>query len=99
MWGILKEGHHKLSAMADDYIVALKDSVFRETPLTVTDFDEDRRIAFASKADAEAWVTAQNREHASMGQLTLHTAHPADKSDVDAYVVFQPVNSVWVPES
>jgi hypothetical protein len=99
MWGILKEGHHELSAMADDYIVELKDSVFRETPLAETEFDEDRQMAFGSKAAAEAWVTKQNRKHASMGQLSLHTAHPADTSDVDAYIVFQPVNGVWVPES
>jgi hypothetical protein len=85
--------------MADDYIVELKDSVFRETPLAETDFDEDRRIAFASEADAEAWVTERNQEHTRMGQLTLHTAHPADKSAVDAYLVFRPVNGVWVPDS
>ena len=85
--------------MADDYIVEFKDSVFRETPLEETDFDDDRRIVFSSEADAEAWVTERNQEHASMGQLTLHTAHPADKSVVDAYVVFQPVKGVWVPDS
>jgi hypothetical protein len=45
------------------------------------------------------WVTEQNREHTSRGQLTLHTAHPADTSDGDAYVVFQPVKGVWVPDS
>ncbi|MEF8783838.1 MAG: hypothetical protein V5A39_13035 [Haloarculaceae archaeon] len=85
--------------MADDYLVELKDSVFRETPLEETDFDEDRRITFSSEADAEAWVTEQNQEHANMGDLTLHTAHPADKSNVDAYLVFQPVKGVWVPDS
>ncbi len=63
-----------------DYIVELTDSVFRETPLAEADFDDDRRLAFDSKADAEEWVTEQNRNHASMGQLTLHTAHPADTS-------------------
>ena len=85
--------------MADDYIVELKDSVFRETPLKETDFDEDRRIAFASRADAESWVAGQNREHANMGRLTLHTAHPADTSNVDAYIVFRPVKGFWVPDS
>jgi len=79
--------------------VELKDSVFRETPLTEADFDEDRQIAFDAKADAEAWVTEQNREDERMGELTLHAAHPADTSDIDAYVVFQPVNGVWVPDS
>ena len=81
-----------------DYIVELKDSVFRETPLAEADFDDERRLAFDSKADAAEWVTEQNRNHASMGQLTLHTAHPADTSAVDAYVVFRPVNGVWVPD-
>ena len=82
-----------------DYIVELKDSVFRETPLAETNFDEDRRLVFGSKADAEGWVTEQNQEHTSRGQLTLHTAHPADTSGADAYVVFQPVKGVWVPDS
>ena len=85
--------------MTDDYIVELKDSVFRETPLEETDFDENRRITFASKADAESWVTELNREHASMGKVTLHTAHPADTSNVDFYLVFQPVKAIWVPDS
>jgi hypothetical protein len=35
-----------------DYIVELKDSVFRETPLAEANFDEDRRLVFGSKADA-----------------------------------------------
>jgi hypothetical protein len=84
--------------MTDGYLVELKESVFRETPLTQTDFDEDLQIAFSSKAKAEAWITEQNQDHASMGQLTLHTAHPDDKSDVDAYIVFQPIGG-WYPES
>ncbi|OYR63225.1 MULTISPECIES: hypothetical protein [Halorubrum] len=82
-----------------DYIVEIKDSVFRETPLAEANFDEDGRLAFDLKADAEEWVTEQNREHTSRGQLTLHTAHPTDTSDVDAYAVFQPVKGVWVPDS
>ena len=44
-------------------------------------------------------MTARNQEYASVGQLTLHTAHPADKSNVDADVVFQPVKGVRVPDS
>ena len=35
-----------------DYIVELKDSVFRETPLAEANLDEDRRLVFGSKADA-----------------------------------------------
>jgi hypothetical protein len=93
----LKGDYRERTAMAD-YIVALKDSVFRETPLVEADFDEDRQITFDSKQDAEAWVTERNREHERMGELTLHSAHPADSSDADAYVVFQPVKGVWVPD-
>lgn len=82
-----------------DYFVELKDSVFRQTPMAEGDFDEDCRLAFGSEADAEGWVTEQNRELASRGQLTLQTAHPADTSDVDAYVVFKPVKGVWSLDS
>ncbi len=84
--------------MPDRYLVELKDSVFRETPLTESDFEYSRRIEFPSEADAEEWVSDQNRSHSEMGELTLHTAHPNDKSDVDAYVVFQP-RGRWVPDS
>jgi hypothetical protein len=85
--------------MSDSYLVELKDSAFRETPLSEDEFDDDRRIEFPSEADAEEWVSDQNRAHSRMGQLTLHTAHPNDKSDVDAYVVFQPTQGVWVSDS
>ncbi len=71
-----------------DYIVELKDSVFRETPLTEGDFDDERRLAFDSKADAEEWVTEQNREHTSRGnsrstppiRLTRRTSTPTSSS-------------------
>lgn len=85
--------------MLDSYLVELKDSVFRETPLTEDEFDDDRQIEFPSKADAEEWVADRNRSHSELGTLTLHTAHPNDKSDVDAYVVFKPSQGVWVVDS
>ena len=84
--------------MSGNYLVELKDSVFRETPLTEDEFDDDLRIELPSEDHAEAWVSEQNRSHSEMGTLTLHTAHPNDKSNVDAYVVFQPVHKVWVPD-
>ena len=84
--------------MSGNYLVELKDSVFRETPLTEDEFDDDRRIGFPSEDHAEAWVSEQNRSHSEMGALTLHTAHPNDNSNVDAYVVFQPVHKVWMPD-
>jgi hypothetical protein len=40
--------------MPDDYLVELKDSVFRETPLTEDEFD--RQIEFLSEADADELV-------------------------------------------
>ncbi|MFB6233140.1 MAG: hypothetical protein ABEH61_02670 [Haloarculaceae archaeon] len=85
--------------MPDSYLVELKDSVFRETPLGEADFEDDRQIEFPSVADAEEWVSEQNRTHSKLGALTLHTAHPNDKSAVDAYVVFRPSQGVWVPDS
>ncbi len=81
--------------MPDSYLVELKDSVFRETPLSEDEFD--RQIEFSSETDAEAWVVNQNRSHSKAGELTLHTAHPKDKSDVDSYVVFNP--GAWVMDS
>jgi hypothetical protein len=84
--------------MSEAHLVELKDSVFRETPLTEDEFDDGRQIEFPSEADAEEWVSDRNRLHSEMGELTLHTAHPDDKSDVDAYVVFQP-RGVWVPDA
>ncbi|WP_273836262.1 hypothetical protein [Halococcus sp. PRR34] len=85
--------------MSDNYLVELKASVFRETPLTEDEFDDDLRIEFPSEDHAEAWVSERNRSHSKMGDITLHTAHPNDSSTVDAYVVFQPVQKVWTPDS
>jgi hypothetical protein len=82
--------------MPDNYLVELKKSVFQETLLTEDEFD--RQVEFSSEANAEEWIAEQNRAHSEMGELTLHTAHPNDKSNVDAYVVFQPQRR-WVPDS
>jgi len=95
----LKPPHHERLDMPDNYLVELKDSVFRETPLTEAEFGDDLCIEFSSEADAEEWVSDQNRSHSEMGELTLHTAHPNDTSDVDAYLVFRPTQGVWVVDS
>lgn len=88
--------------MADSYLVELKPSVFRETPLSRVDFEFDSedapRLSFDSETDAETWVIELNREHPITGQLTLHTAHPDDASNVDAYLVFHPTQGVWISE-
>lgn len=85
--------------MTEPYIVALKPSVFRETPFSRADFefdtDTEPRLSFDSEADAESWVNELNQQHTSMGRLTLHTAHPNDKSNVAAYLVFYPAQGVW----
>jgi len=93
----LKHQADQLPAVTDSYLVELKDSVFRETPLAPETFD-DRRIAFDSREAAEEWVAERNDEHATLGQLTLHAAHPEDTSGVDAYVVFRPPKGVWIPD-
>jgi hypothetical protein len=92
-----KHPRHEQPAMSDGYLVELKDSVFRETPLTEDEFD--RQIEFSSETDAEEWVADQNRSHSEDGELTLHTAHPNDTSYVDAYVVVKTSQGVWVVDS
>ena len=84
--------------MSETYLVALKDTVFQDTPLTENEFNDDRQIEFASEAAAEEWVAEKNNLHDNLGELTLHDAHPNDKSDVEAYVVFQPKGG-WVPDA
>jgi hypothetical protein len=95
----VKIGHEERSAVSEGYIVAVKQSVFQETPLTEDDFSDDRQLVFASKEEAEDWTSEQNRRHAKGGRLTLHTAHPNDTSDAAAYLVFQPARGEWVPTS
>ena len=84
--------------MSTNYLVELKDTVFQDTPLTEDEFSDDRQIEFPSEAAAEEWVSEKNQLHNNLGELTLHDAHPNDKSAVDAYVVFNP-RGRWVPES
>ena len=36
-----------------DYIVEIKDPVFRATPLAEANFEEDGRLVFGSKVDAQ----------------------------------------------
>lgn len=85
--------------MSETYLVECKESVFRETPLQAADFGGDPRLEFASRDHAETWVAELDRIRPGPGQLTVHAAHPNDKSEVDAYIVFQPDQGVWVPDS
>jgi len=84
--------------MVERYLVELKDSVFRETPLMKDDFEDDRQLRFRSEDDVEEWIAEQNESHSELGELSLHTAHPNDNSEFDAYVVFQPARGMWVPD-
>jgi hypothetical protein len=80
--------------MTDNYVVELKDSVFRGTPLSEDEY-ETGRLRFDSKADAQEWVDDRNAGHSRLGRLVVHTAHPNDSSDVDAYIVYKPSQGVW----
>jgi hypothetical protein len=80
------------------YRVAIKESVFRETSLSVDEFDDDPTLAFDSKAAAQEWVDEQNDRLPGPGTLNLHKAHPNDSSDVDAYLVSRP-GRVWTFDS
>jgi len=84
--------------MSDGYLVELKESVFDETHLSEDEFD-DRRLRFDSEADAAEWVEDRNGEHSRPGSLVVHTAHPNDNSDVDAYIVYKPSQGVWTIDS
>ena len=64
--------------MSETYLVALKDTVFQDTPLTENEFNDDRQIEFSSEAAAEEWVAEKNKLHDNIGELTLHDAHPND---------------------
>ncbi len=84
--------------MSTNYLVELKDTVFEDTPLTENEFSDDRQIEFPSEIAAQEWVSERNQLYNNLGELTVHTAHPNDTSDVDAYIVFQPQGR-WVPDS
>ena len=85
--------------MTETYLVEAKNSVFSDTSLAEADFDTNCQREFPSEAAAEDWVTDQMNPHTNPGTLSLHTAHPNDTSDVDAYLVFRPSQGVWVADS
>lgn len=78
--------------------VAVKQSVFRETPLSEDAFDGEPALVFDSEGDARTWLDEQNEQLPGPGTVTLHAAHPDDASGVDAYLVFRP-GGVWTYES
>ena len=80
------------------YRVAIKKSVFRETPLDEDEFDDEPALVFESKDTAHKWIARQNERFFEFGNLNLHKAHPDDTSDADAYLVFK-TRPLWTPDS
>ncbi|MHC3438886.1 hypothetical protein ACYJ1Y_12500 [Natrialbaceae archaeon A-gly3] len=77
-----------------DFRLAVKQSVFRETSLSAETYGEDPELVFDSEAKARTWIDERNDQLSGHGALTLHTAHPNDSSDVDAYLVYKS-QGVW----
>ena len=71
------------------YRVAVKDSVFRDTPFTEDDFPDDRILEFSSRAEAEDQLNSRNQSVPCLGQLRLRNPHPEDSTGVDAYLVYR----------
>lgn len=91
--------------MSGSYLVEVKPSVFSETALTPSDFDEVSNMSlaaesfdegpyleFSSRDDAQSWIDSFGPEiygHRD-GRLRIHSAHPTDESTVDGYLLFKP---------
>ena len=75
--------------MDEAYRVAVKDSVFRDTPFTEDDFPDDRILEFGSRAEAEDRISTRNQSGPCLGQLRLRSPHPEDSTGVDAYLVYR----------
>ncbi|MEF8784077.1 MAG: hypothetical protein V5A39_13880 [Haloarculaceae archaeon] len=82
--------------MPDTYRVSIKQSVFQSTGLSEEEYG-DSTLKFQDESAAETWVDETNEELSSYGQLVLHTAHPNDKSGVDAYLIYKD-QPVWTTE-
>lgn len=79
--------------MAESFQITIKQSVFDAIGLSEEKY-ADEIFTFDSETAAEEWVAALDDEHSRQGSLTLHSAHPNDKSDVNAYLIFDPA-TVW----
>jgi hypothetical protein len=92
----LQDHVHERDIMPDTYRVSIKQSVFRSTGLSEEEYG-DSVLSFQDESAAEAWVAEMNEELPGYGQLVLHTAHPNDKSGVDAYLIYKD-QPVWTTE-
>lgn len=79
--------------MTDTFHVTIKQSVFESTGLNPEKY-ADKLFSFESKTAAQEWVDDLDNSHAQQGSLILHSAHPNDTSDADAYLIFDPA-TVW----
>jgi hypothetical protein len=79
--------------MTENSQITIKQSVFDAIGLSEEKY-ADETFTFESETAAEEWVANLDDEHSQPGSLTLHSAHPNDKSVVDAYLIFDPAD-VW----
>lgn len=96
-----RPGSDPLESPADPgstFRVAIKESVFRETPLEADEYEDDPELVFRSEEAARDWIDELDDPHSGTGRLTLHSAHPNDTSGVDAYLVYKPTGG-WVVDS
>ena len=91
--------------MPTTYLVEVKPSVFAETSLIESDFDDisnmglsedtfdtNLHMEFRSREDAESWVEelSQSLNYDRDGRLRIQTAHAEDSSKADGYLLFKP---------
>ena len=91
--------------MSDGYVVEVKPAVFGVTSLSRGDFDPVSNMSlsdeqfenevymeFSSHDDAREWINELlwGIRYLRKGRVLLVNAHPADASDVNAYLKFQP---------
>jgi len=79
--------------MTESFTITIKQSVFDATGLSEEKYANET-FSFESEAAAEEWVADIDAAHSQQGSLILHSAHPNDNSDVDAYLIFDPA-AVW----
>lgn len=91
-----------LEEFLDTFIASVKTSTYEGTHLTPLDFEAEKHkgilssswdgdlcVKFVHRNAAEALVERWNEDIDNGGQLTLRGPHPADGSDVEAYLVFK----------
>lgn len=75
--------------MPESYTVEVKHSARTEWTLSDDLYDDDHRMPFDSKDDAEQWVNEHNESTPSFGTFFLRDADHEDDAAADAYLVFR----------